>query len=81
MLRHDAAGQTLRARLPALASAAHIVEFDGLDGFSVRTEEIGMQPVPAEVHRGVVVYRGAVAGGDLLYKLTPTHVRDAASNP
>jgi hypothetical protein len=74
VLRRDAAGQSLRARLPARASAAHVVEYDGLDGFSVRTEEIGVQPVPAEVHQGVVVYRGAVAGGDLLYKLTPTHV-------
>jgi MYXO-CTERM domain-containing protein len=74
VLLKDAAGQTLRARLPAQASAAHVVEFDGIDGFSVRTEEIGIQPVPAELHQGVVVYRGAVAGGDLLYKLTPTHV-------
>jgi N-acetylneuraminic acid mutarotase len=72
--RQDAAGQTLRARLPAQASAAHVVEFDGVDGFSVRTKEIGIQPVPAEIHQGVVVYRAAVAGGDLLYKLTPTHV-------
>jgi hypothetical protein len=74
VLVKDAAGQTLRARLPAQVSAAHVVEFDGIDGFSVRTEEIGLQPVPAEVHQGVVVYRGAVAGGDLLYKLTPTHL-------
>jgi MYXO-CTERM domain-containing protein len=74
VLRHDAAGQTLRARLPQLADAAHVVEFDGVDGFSVRTKEIGIQSVPAEIHEGVVVYRGAVAGGDLLYKLTPTHV-------
>jgi len=71
---HDAAGQTLHPRLPPLANAAHVVEFDGVNGFSVRTEEIGMQPVPAEVHQGVIVYRGAVAGGDLLYKLTPTHL-------
>ena len=74
VLASDAAGQTLIARLPARASGAHVVEFDGVDGFSVRTEEIGVQPVPAEIHQGVVVYRGAVAGGDLLYKLTPTHV-------
>jgi MYXO-CTERM domain-containing protein len=74
VLLHDAAGQTLRAHLPAQANAAHVVEFDGVDGFSVRTEEIGIQPVPAEIHQGVVVYRAAVAGGDLIYKLTPTHV-------
>jgi N-acetylneuraminic acid mutarotase len=74
VLRQDAAGQTLRPHLPAQASAAHVVEFVGVDGFSVRTEEVGIQPVPAEIHEGVVVYRGAVAGGDLLYKLTPTHV-------
>jgi N-acetylneuraminic acid mutarotase len=74
VLLRDAAGQTLRAHLPAQASDAHVVEFDGVDGFSVRTKEIGIQPVPAEIHQGVVVYRGAVAGGDLLYKLTPTHV-------
>jgi MYXO-CTERM domain-containing protein len=74
VLRQDAAGQTLHARLPAQASDAHVVEFDGVDGFSVRTKEVGIQPVPAEIHQGVVVYRNAVAGGDLLYKLTPTHV-------
>jgi hypothetical protein len=74
ILHQDAAGQTLRAHLPAQASDAHVVEFAGVDGFSVRTMEVGIQPVPAEIHQGVVVYRGAVAGGDLLYKLTPTHV-------
>ena len=74
VLLHDAAGQTLHVHLPARASAAHVVEFDGVDGFSVRTEEIGLQAVPAEIHEGVVVYPGAVAGGDLLYKATPTHV-------
>ena len=74
VLLHDAAGQTLHAHLPAQANAAHVVEFDGVDGFSVRTKELGIQPVPAEIHQGVVVYRGAVAGGDLIYKMTPTHV-------
>jgi MYXO-CTERM domain-containing protein len=74
VLAHDAAGQTLHAHLPAHASDSHVVEFDGVDGFSVRTQEVGMQAVPAEIHQGVIVYRGAVAGGDLLYKLTPTHV-------
>lgn len=74
VLRKDPAGQTLTARIPSVASAAHVVQVDGVDGFSVRTEEIGMRPVPAEIHRGVIVYRGAVAGGDLIYKLTPTHV-------
>jgi MYXO-CTERM domain-containing protein len=74
VLRQDAAGQTLRVHLPPQANAAHVVEFDGVDGFSVRTKEIGVQPVPAEIHQGVIVYRAAVAGGDLIYKLTPTHV-------
>ena len=74
VLRHDAAGQTLNAHLPALANGPHVVEFDGVDGFTVRTEELGIQPVPAEIRQGVVVYRGAIAGGDLIYKLTPTHV-------
>jgi MYXO-CTERM domain-containing protein len=74
VLHHDAAGQTLHARLPAMATGPHVVEFDGVDGFSVRTEELGMQRVPAEIHHGVIVYRGAIAGGDVLYKLTPTHV-------
>lgn len=74
VLKHDAAGQTLYARLPPSSTGAHVVEFDGVDGFTVRTEELGMQRAPAEIHQGVIVYRGAVAGGDLLYKLTPTHV-------
>jgi hypothetical protein len=74
VLRQDAANQTLQAHLPAQANAPHVVEFYGLKGFSVRTEELGLEPVPAEVHEGVIVYRGAVAGGDLIYKLTPTHV-------
>ncbi len=74
VLEHDAAGQTLRARLPRTATGPHVVELDGTDGFSVRTEELGALPVPAEIHQGVIAYRGAVAGGDLLYKLTPTHV-------
>ncbi len=74
VLRHDAAGQTLYARLPAIASGPHLVSFDGVDGFTVRTEELDVKSAPAEIHHGVVVYRGAVAGGDLLYKLTPTHV-------
>ena len=50
VLRQDAAGQTLRPHLPAQASAAHVVEFDGVDGFSVRTKEVGMAPVPVEIH-------------------------------
>jgi hypothetical protein len=74
VLQKDGAGQTLHARLPAQVGAAHVVEFDGVAGFSVRTEEVGLPDVPAEIHQGVIVYRGAVAGGDLLYKLTPTHV-------
>lgn len=74
VLKQDAAGQTLNTHLPPQASAAHVVEFNGLDGFSVRTKEVGIQPAAAEIHQGVIVYRGAVAGGELLYKLTPTHV-------
>lgn len=74
VLKQDAAGQTLNTHLPPQADAAHVVEFNGLDGFSVRTKEVGIQSVAAEIHQGVIVYRGAVAGGELLYKLTPTHV-------
>jgi MYXO-CTERM domain-containing protein len=74
VIKQDAAGQTLSPRLPLRADGAHVVAFDGVDGFSVRTEEVSVLPVPAEVHEGVIVYRGAIAGGDLLYKLTPTHV-------
>jgi hypothetical protein len=74
VVQNDAAGQTLRAHLPAHANDPHVVEFSGLEGFSVRTAEVGVEHVPAEIHEGVVVYRGAIAGGDLLYKVTPTHV-------
>lgn len=74
VLLHDAAGQTLSPRLPPSASGAHVVAFDGVEGFTIRTEEIGVLPVPAEIRGGLVVYRGAVAGGDVIYKLTPTHV-------
>jgi Protein of unknown function (DUF1566)/Galactose oxidase, central domain/Kelch motif len=74
VLAHDPAGQTLHAHLPAQAGDPHVVELDGIAGFSVRTREVGMQPAAAELHQGVVAYRNAVAGGDLLYKVTPTHV-------
>lgn len=74
VLAHDAAGQTLRAHLPARAGDMHVVELDGAEGFFVRTKEVGMQPAAAEIHLGVVAYRAAVQGGDLLYKVTPTHV-------
>jgi len=74
VLLHDAAGQTLDARLPPTSDGIHVVSFGGMPEFSVRTQEVGAPSVRAEIHRGVVVYRGAVAGGDLLYKLTPTHV-------
>lgn len=70
----DSAGQTLTARLPAFSTGAHEVRLDGVDGVSVRTEEIGIAKVAAEIHRGVIVYPGAVQGGDLLYKVTPTHL-------
>ena len=74
VLARDASGQRLGARLPSLASGAHEVWIDGAPGLSVRVEELGVPAVPGELLRGVVVYRGAIAGGDLLYKLTPTHV-------
>ena len=74
VLRHDAAGQTLSARLPEAADGIHVVTLGASADFFVRTKEIGAAPARAEVHRGVIVYRNAVAGGDLLYKLTPTHV-------
>ena len=74
VLRTDAAGQTLTARLPPTSATPLLVRFNGTDGFTVRTVEIGVPAAPVELRQGVVVYRGAVAGGDLLYKLTPTHV-------
>ncbi len=70
----DSAGQTLSARLPGLSRGAHEVRLDGVEGVVVRTEEDGIAQVPAEIHRGVIVYPGAVQGGDLLYKVTPTHL-------
>jgi len=74
VIRRDPAGQSLGATLPPHAGGPVEVWVHGSRNFSVRTEEIGVPPVAAQVVRGVVVYRGAVAGGDLLYKLTPTHV-------
>jgi hypothetical protein len=70
----DAAGQTLGTSLPGVLTSPLLVQFNGIDGFTVRTVEIGVPPTPAEVHRGVIFYRGAFAGGELFYKLTPTHV-------
>jgi hypothetical protein len=74
VLPTDPAGQKLGTRLPGVATGAHTVWVEGLKGVSVRTEELNVAPVPAELIRGVVVYKGALAGGDLLYKVTPTHV-------
>ena len=74
VLPKDPAGQVVMARLPAFSSGGLMVWLAGDEQFSVRTIEDGAPRRPAEVLRGVVVYRGAVAGGDLLYKLTPTHV-------
>lgn len=71
---YDAAKQRLNAELPRDAAKAHRVWLDGDDEFFVRTRELGTPPVPVELIRGVAVYPRAVAGGDLLYKLTPTHV-------
>lgn len=73
VLATDPAGQVLGVRLPPLATGPHEVWLEGAPGLSVRTEEVGIAPVAPEVLRGVVIYRGAIAGGDLLYKLTPTH--------
>lgn len=71
----DGGGQSLRARLPDTASGPHTVTVDGAADIWVRTREEGLRDVPATVVSGVVVYAGAIAGGgDLLYKLTPTHV-------
>jgi hypothetical protein len=74
VLHADPAGQALGARLPPVATGAHTIWVEGLTGVSVRTEELNVVPSKAELVRGVVVYRGALAGGDLLYKITPTHV-------
>ncbi len=74
VLPRDPANQRLTARLPPRASGAHQVILEEGPDVSVRTEELGVAPAPAEVLRGMVIYRGAVAGGDLMYKLTPTHV-------
>lgn len=74
VLPHDPAGQRLVARLPRLASGPFEVAFSGDESIAVRTEEIGAPAVAAEIDRGMVIYRGAVAGGDLLYKVTPTHL-------
>ena len=74
VLKEDPAGQALNAHLPPTADGMHEVFVPGVPGLSVRTQEAGVRRVPAELIRGVVVYRGALAGGDLLYKLTPTHV-------
>lgn len=74
VLKHDAAGQSLAVRLPPDAARPLRVELRDAPSFWVRTQESGVRPVVAEVVRGMVVYRGAVAGGDLLYKVTPTHL-------
>ena len=74
VLPKDPAGQVVLARLPAFSSDGMTVWLAGKERLSARTIEDGAPRRPAEVIRGVVVYRAAVAGGDLLYKLTPTHV-------
>ncbi len=71
--RRDGAGQTLRVVTPARATGAHLVGIAGEDEVWVRATEPALEDVPAEVVNGVVIYRGALAGGDLLYKFTPTH--------
>lgn len=71
--RQDGAGQTLRAVAPATAAGAHLVGIAGEQDVWVRATEPAVEDVPAEVLNGVVIYRAALAGGDLLYKFTPTH--------
>jgi hypothetical protein len=79
VLGADPAGQSLGAHLPGAAHQPMEVWLTGTDklpvaDFWVRTREAGVTAAPAKIVRGVVVYAGAVSGGDLLYKLTPTHV-------
>ncbi|MFO0648203.1 MAG: DUF1566 domain-containing protein [Polyangiales bacterium] len=74
VLRQDGAGATLRPRMPARANEAHTLALATDPSVWVTTREYAATSARAEVVRGVVVYAGAVAGGDLLYKLTPTHV-------
>ncbi len=74
VIHHDAGGQVLEVTLPDVATGAHTLAVAGNDGVGVTAHETGLLPVRAEVARGVVIYRNALAGGDLLYKLTPTHV-------
>ena len=49
VLKQDPAGQVLSTRLPAVANGAHEVFIPALSGLSVRTKELGVGPVPAEV--------------------------------
>ncbi len=74
VLAKDPAGQVVMARLPGSSTGGLTVWLQGTEALWARTVEDGLPRRPAEVMRGVVIYRGAVAGGDLLYKLTPTHV-------
>ncbi len=73
VLPKDPAGQVLRPRLPSRANGTHVIALDADPSLWVSTRESTAADVPSEVIHGVVVYAGAVAGGDLLYKLTPTH--------
>lgn len=74
VLRQDTAGQRLDVRLPLRADGFTQVGLDGHDGFWVRSTPLGARPVPAQVSDGVIVYPGALPGGDVLYKATPTHL-------
>ncbi len=75
VLARDGGGQSIEARLPDHARGPHTVAVHGAPGLWVRTREQGIADVEARIESGVVVYAGAIAGGgDLLYKLTPTHV-------
>lgn len=72
--RTDAAGQTIAPRLPDRSTGDHTIAVGGHPDVWVRVREPGARDTAAELVDGVIVYRAAVEGGDLLYKLTPTHV-------
>ncbi len=74
VLRRDPAGETLRPRMPDRADGPHTIALASDPAVWVTTRERTAAGVTASLVRGVVVYPGAVTGGDLLYKLTPTHV-------
>jgi MYXO-CTERM domain-containing protein len=70
----DGANQSLDVALPPMAHRSHRIALASAPGVSVTTVEPALAQSAAQIARGMVVYPGALAGGDLLYKLTPTHV-------